>query len=117
MTPTLEDGLGPGGALVGVGVGPVGGAPGVIEVKAGFGEPTLVELSDGGLDENPDVVDRSVSPPPPPVDTLLLVLVKTGLDDARDPELKLGEVVGVETGLSGWSPALLATAGSKLSSS
>ena len=101
MTPTLEDGLGPGGVLVGVGVGPVGEAPGVIEFEVGFDEPTLVVLSDGGLDESPDVVDPPVSPPPPPVGALLLVLVKIGLDDVRDPKLELGEVVGVEMGLSG----------------
>lgn len=60
MTPTLEDGSSPGGALVGVGVGPalVGEALGVvIGVDVGYGEPVLAGLSDCELGEGSDAVD------------------------------------------------------------
>lgn len=103
MIPTLEDDFGPGGGLVGVGVGLalVGEVPGVLKVDISFGEPAPVELSGSGLGESPGVVDWLLPPRPPSVDTLLLVLVRIGLDDVRGTELELGEVVGLERGLSG----------------
>lgn len=38
---------------------------------------------------------------PPPADVLPLVLVKIGINGVRDTELELGELAGVEVGLSG----------------